>query len=243
MLDVRTGKQLIVLEERQHFADALCFSPDGQVLASQSGQDGVTLLWDAAAWTVIGRFTNSKRKAPLSPIAIQPYTHVLANVVDRGRLIRGWKRIASGGMAQSWDVFISHAIEDKDDVARPLYDELKRRGLRVWFDEAELTLGDSLRQKIDEGLAKARFGAVILSHRFFQKAWPQRELDGLVATEDRQKRILPVWHKMKKEEVESYSPMLAGRLATSTSKGIRAVAGEIVRAIRKSTNVQSASEV
>ena len=81
----------------------------------------------------------------------------------------------------NYDVFISHASEDKEAIARPLYEALKARGLSVWFDEAELTLGDSLRRKIDDGLARCRYGIVILSPRFLEKEWPQRELDGLVA--------------------------------------------------------------
>lgn len=87
-------------------------------------------------------------------------------------------------------------------------------GLTVWFDQMELTLGDSLRRKIYDGLANSRFGVVILSHDFFSKEWPQRELDGLVALEDgEEKKILPVWHKVTKEEIKAYSPLLADDLA------------------------------
>jgi hypothetical protein len=51
------------------------------------------------------------------------------------------------------------------------------------------------RQSIDSGLARSRFGIVILSEAFFAKHWPQRELDGLAAREvDGVKVILPVWH-------------------------------------------------
>ena len=48
-----------------------------------------------------------------------------------------------------FDIFISHASEDKDDLVRPLAEQLRPRGLRVWFDETELKLGDSLRRSID----------------------------------------------------------------------------------------------
>ena len=72
----------------------------------------------------------------------------------------------------SWDVFISHASEDKETVARPLAEALARRGVKVWFDAEQLTLGDSLRRSIDQGLAQSRYGIVILSRRFFAKEWP-----------------------------------------------------------------------
>jgi hypothetical protein len=62
----------------------------------------------------------------------------------------------------------------------------------VWLDDCELTLGDSLRRSIDQGLAQSRFGVVILSPNFFAKEWPQKELDALVSREDGgQKVILP----------------------------------------------------
>jgi hypothetical protein len=44
-----------------------------------------------------------------------------------------------------WDVFVSHASEDKEGFVRPLAEALKDRGLRVWFDEFTLRVGDSLR--------------------------------------------------------------------------------------------------
>jgi hypothetical protein len=131
------------------------------------------------------------------------------------------------------DVFISHASEDKDAVARPLAEELKRRGFSVWYDEYVLKLGDSLPAEIDRGLAKSRFGVVILSPRFFAKNWPRRELDGLAAREVRggRKVILPVWHEVDVTEVERHSPTLAAKLAVSTSKGLGTVVERIVEVL------------
>jgi hypothetical protein len=82
-----------------------------------------------------------------------------------------------------WDVFVSHASEDKEEFARPLAQALKDRGLRVWFDEFTLRVGDSLRRSIDRGLAHSRYGVVVISPAFLSKEWPQKELDGLMARE------------------------------------------------------------
>lgn len=133
------------------------------------------------------------------------------------------------------DVFISHASEDKDDVARPLYEELTKLGFKVWFDEAELELGDSLPAKIDAGLAGCRFGVVILSPRFFAKNWPRKELDGLAAREvgSGEKVILPVWHDVSEEDVRQHSPTLASKLGVPTSSGLTKVVETIVRVLRK----------
>ena len=54
---------------------------------------------------------------------------------------------------RQYDVFISHASEDKDEIVRPLANALRSEGLEVWYDEFSLRIGDSLRRKIDHGLA------------------------------------------------------------------------------------------
>jgi len=129
-----------------------------------------------------------------------------------------------------WDVFISHAREDKAAVARPLQELLEDAGLRVWLDENQLKLGDSLRDKIDEGLAQSRFGIVILSHAFFAKQWPQRELNGLLAREaGGKKAILPIWHNISQAEIADFSPLLADRLAVSTGDGLDTIASEVLK--------------
>jgi hypothetical protein len=141
-----------------------------------------------------------------------------------------------------WDVFISHAWEDKESFARPLAQGLADFGLKVWFDECTLTVGDSLRRSIDQGLARSRFGIVVISRNFLQKEWPQKELDGLVAREvDGIKVILPVWHEITADEVRSYSPLLADRLAASSDKGLDHVIAELIRAIQRDSPALSAT--
>lgn len=117
------------------------------------------------------------------------------------------------------DAFISHASEDKDDLVRPLAEKLTAIGFDIWYDDFQLTVGDSLRRSIDRGLASSRFGIVVLSPAFFAKNWPQYELDGLVNREisEGTKVILPLWHKVSKDEVRSYSPSLADKVALNTA--------------------------
>lgn len=135
---------------------------------------------------------------------------------------------------RTFDVFISHASEDKDDVVRPLASALKAAGLSVWYDEFELRIGDSLRRKIDKGLASSRFGVVVLSQAFFGRGWPEYELDGLVTRAVSGDQILlPIWHHVSKREVIGYSPSLADRLARSTtSHTVEEIAAEIVDVIK-----------
>jgi hypothetical protein len=137
---------------------------------------------------------------------------------------------------RDYDVFISHASEDKDEVVRPLAVALQGAGLKVWYDEFELRIGDSLRRKIDRGLAGSRFGVVVLSQHFFAKGWPNYELDGLVTRAVSGEQILlPVWHNVSKQEVLKYSPSLADKLARSTaSHTVEEIAAEIEEVIRAS---------
>lgn len=121
---------------------------------------------------------------------------------------------------KEYDVFISHASEDKDDLVRPLANALRDAGLDVWYDEFELRVGSSLRRSIDAGLAKSRFGVVVLSQAFFGKGYTNYELDGLVTREvasGGRQIILPLWHRVAKEDVMSYSPSLADKLALRTA--------------------------
>jgi hypothetical protein len=133
-----------------------------------------------------------------------------------------------------WDVFISHAAEDKEDIARRLAEALTDAGLRVWYDDFTLRLGDSLSRSIDRGLAESRYGIVILSPYFFAKEWPQKELNGLTVREvSSGKIILPIWHKVSRAEVERFSPTLADKLSVSTDKGFDVVVREIISVLQE----------
>ena len=119
---------------------------------------------------------------------------------------------------EEYDVFISHASEDKVDFADGLYQELEARGVKVWYDTINIAWGDSLRKEIDNELRKSKFGIVILSNDYIRKGWTQYELDGLFQREmTGGKTILPIWHKITKDEVQAFSPTLAGRKALNTA--------------------------
>jgi len=140
----------------------------------------------------------------------------------------------------TWDIFISYASEDRDEIAQPLAETLISEGLKVWFDKFALTLGSSLRRSIDEGLSKSRCGVVILSPNFFKKEWPQKELDALVSKEvSGVKVILPVWHNVTHKDVAQFSPILADRYAVPTSIGIEQVVREIKKAVVPSLEKKS----
>lgn len=119
---------------------------------------------------------------------------------------------------KTYDVFISHASEDKDEIVRPLVNCMKNEGLDVWYDELTLKIGDSLRQKIDRGIARSRVAIVVLSPSFLSKGWTNHELDGIITrTVSGEQILLPIWHNLTKQEVVDYSPSIADKVARSTA--------------------------
>lgn len=137
------------------------------------------------------------------------------------------------GQSKNYDVFISHASEDKDEVVRPLAYALQDLGLTVWYDEFEMKIGDSLRRKIDKGLANSRFGIVVLSKDFIKKGWTNYELDGIITKAvSGEQIVLPIWHNITKKEVIDFSPSLADKLARNTAAyTVEEIANEIAEVI------------
>ena len=133
------------------------------------------------------------------------------------------------------ELFISHASEDKDPFVRALANALMSFGVRVWYDEFELKLGDSLSRSIDEGLSRTAFGLVVLSKSFFAKRWTEYELRGLTAREvaAEGKVILPVWLGVTKEDVLKFSPPLADKYAVVANRDgdVRSVARKIIEVV------------
>lgn len=121
---------------------------------------------------------------------------------------------------EEYDVFVSHAWEDKEGFVDEFVDELKKQGLKVWYDTNKLKWGDSMREKIDKGLAKSRYGVVVLSPNYIaeHKYWTKAELNGLFQVESiNGKVILPIWHNLTKKQIVEYSPIIADRKAMTTA--------------------------
>lgn len=145
-----------------------------------------------------------------------------------------------------YDVFISHASEDKNDFVRPLAQKLSENNVSVWYDEFSLKVGDSLRRSIDYGLKKTKYGVVVLSHNFFNKKWPEWELDGLVQLENSKDDpvILPIWHNISYKEILEYSPPLADKYAINSSLGVDYTVKKLLEVIRpEGTSLQHAKSI
>jgi len=174
-----------------------------------------------------GRISSSVNVLPGAlPSARQPSLSSVPSLLQDKEIPAGFDEEP---IVRKYDVFISHASEDKNEIVRPLANELLSHGLKVWYDEFELKIGDSLRRKIDKGLANSRFGIVVLSRKFIQKGWTNYELDGIVSKSiSGEQVILPIWHEITKQEVLDFSPSLADKVARNTSSfTIEEIAQEI----------------
>lgn len=123
-------------------------------------------------------------------------------------------------------LFLSYANEDKEYASALAY-SLESLGVKVWFAETEIEVGDSLRQSIDDGLLRSRFGVVILSRAFFGKSWTNYELDGLLTREMQgRKVVLPVLHPdFTIDELAALSPSMAGKKALlGSEQGVDTIA-------------------
>lgn len=135
------------------------------------------------------------------------------------------------------DAFICHDSRDKEKFVRLLAYELSKRLVKVWYDEYSLTIGDSLVDKIDEGLRQCRFGIVIVSENFLtRKKWTNREFRSLITKEvDAGKKIiLPIWLGVTRDQVAQYSLDLSDKFAFSSEEEIGVIADKIVAEIRRS---------
>lgn len=82
----------------------------------------------------------------------------------------------------------------------------------------EVKIGDSLRRKINKGIAKSNFGVIVISRDFINKGWTNYEFDGLITRAvNGEQTMLPIWHNIMKRELIDYSPSLADKLARSTT--------------------------
>jgi hypothetical protein len=130
------------------------------------------------------------------------------------------------------DVFFCHASEDKEEVVRPLVEACTEEGISCWYDEAEIQWGDSITEKVNEGLANSRYVVVVLSQASAVKTWPQRELNAVLNQEASrgEVKILPllVGSPDDQQEILAKFPLLNDKRYLPWGVDLR----EIVRALR-----------
>lgn len=118
-----------------------------------------------------------------------------------------------------YDVFISHASEDKEGLVSNLSNTLESLGLKVFEDVKVFKIGDSISRTINDGILNSKFGVVVLSPAFIKKAWTVYEFTGFLMREvnEGNKVILPIWHNITKDEVTQFNPTLTDKFSLDSS--------------------------
>lgn len=93
-------------------------------------------------------------------------------------------------------IFLSHQSEDKH-FARKLAAALQRNNIKVWIDEAEIKVGDSLIEKIQQGIQNIDYVGIILSPNSVNSSWVQTELRFALTREISEKKVvvLPIYYQ------------------------------------------------
>jgi len=161
----------------------------------------------------------AKQQANVYAIYEQQISDLTEQVKAQENIVSSRENLFNSNSSEKYDVFVSHATEDKESFCDEFSKILKEKyGLEVWYDSVSIQWGDSIRTEIDKGLKKSKFGVVVLSRSYIKKYWTNYELEGLFQRESNGgKLILPIWHDITKKEVQDFSPSLAGKMAMNTA--------------------------
>ncbi|WP_339137222.1 MAG: TIR domain-containing anti-phage reverse transcriptase [Candidatus Electrothrix sp. GW3-4] len=129
--------------------------------------------------------------------------------------------------SESFDIFIGHASEDKDEVARPLFEECEKQGIIAFIDEIHISWGDSLTEKINHALGKSKYFLAVLSEKSIKKSWPRKELNSAVAREiSGEQKVLPLIVGDHKKIFAEF-PLLADKLFIQWEGDVEQIVDEI----------------
>ena len=123
-----------------------------------------------------------------------------------------------GPRAESYDLFLCHAWDDRRGAATELHDLLEAQDVSVWFSERDILLGLPFMREIDKGLAKTRTGLVLITPAFLKRiesgGVSEKELSELLSRD----LLIPVAHGVTFDEIREISPLLGSRNGLSTDE-------------------------
>ncbi len=101
-------------------------------------------------------------------------------------------------MLPEFDVFISHANADKEDLIEELYNSLNKLGVNIFYDKEILEWGDKFKDKILEGTKNQNLQLLLYQQISFGREWTERELSEFLNRQNQngQKLILPILHNI-----------------------------------------------
>ena len=135
------------------------------------------------------------------------------------------------------DVFVCHSSEDKDEIVRPLVEAFSESGISSWYDEAEIGWGDSIAEKVNEGLRISTYVIVVFSPSFMGKNWPKRELNAILNVEatTAEVKVLPllVGNEIERKHILSSFPLLNDKMFLPWEGNTRQIVSALESRLKK----------
>lgn len=138
-------------------------------------------------------------------------------------------------------VFISYSSADRAFASR-LADDLMRRNVKVWIDQAGIGPGERWLEKIEDAVARSDYLIAVLSAMSVRSRWVRREIQLALAQGEREKRakLIPVAYErcplprsLAQHQVVDLSTPAAYRRGLERLLGCFAASWTISRHMRK----------
>jgi hypothetical protein len=132
-----------------------------------------------------------------------------------------------------WDIFISYASED-EPFARLLYEALTRHNLKAWLFPQEVSLGENILSKIDEGIRCSRHSILLLSAAYLRKTYTVAEFNAIIkrAVDNRGGSVVPLLHDgLTQNDLANFSSFLSELRNMSTDKPVDEIVPEILKLV------------
>ncbi len=128
------------------------------------------------------------------------------------------------------DFFISHASADKVKYVQPLTEALTKYQATFWLDSLEMSWGDNLAMKVNEGLSRSKFVILCLSKNFVERPWPETEMSAALSMQNSAgaKKVLPLILNSKEQILNKY-PIIGGLIYREFREGTEKLASELAR--------------
>ena len=137
-----------------------------------------------------------------------------------------------------FDVFISHANDNKAGFVNSLTDALSKLGITIWYDANTLEWGDNWKLQITNGLKKCRFGIVVISPEFLGREWTEKELNELLQrqNESGDKVVLPLLYRLTIDDLKKNYPKVADiqAIIVTSETDVKDIAIDFARILIKS---------
>lgn len=130
----------------------------------------------------------------------------------------------------TFDLFISHAVEDKIPLVNELVARLEACGIKVWYTGRELSIGDGVCDTLVEGMRQSRYGIIVFSPSYISKMEPSAEFTTLLHYKRQgAKVIIPVLFEVTPAELVTDQILQAENDAIYSSDGIENVVHRLLQ--------------